>query len=114
MVVANINQAATAVPVYQKNLQILAARVGEYFGAEYPARLQALFTNIDLGSMARNLAAAVAGVIGSIGTVTVYVVFLLLEQHSLDKKIAALCHELAEIFEAMSFLHHRSLEMSIR
>jgi predicted PurR-regulated permease PerM len=42
--------------------------------------------------MARSLAAAVAAVIGNIGTVTVYVVFLLLEQHSFDKKIAALCH----------------------
>ena len=90
LVVRNINQVSAAVPVYQKNLQSVAERVGGRFGA-YPAHFQALFTNIDLGSMARSLAKTVAGLVGSIGTVAVYVVFLLLEQHSLDKKIAALC-----------------------
>jgi predicted PurR-regulated permease PerM len=90
LVVRNINQVTAAVPVYQKNLQLAADRISTRFGAQYSVRLQALFTNIDLGGMANSLARAVAVLIGSIGTVAVYVVFLLLEQHSLDKKIAAL------------------------
>lgn len=90
LVVRNINQVTAAVPVYQKNLQLAAERVGQRFGAEYPAWFQTLFRNIDLGSIANSLARAVAVLIGSIGTVAVYVVFLLLEQHSLDRKIAAL------------------------
>src|SRR5262249_22015281 len=91
LIVGNIYQVTAAVPVYQKNLQLVAERLGGRFGAEHSARLQTLFTNIDLGSTARSLARAIAGLIGSIGTVAIYVVFLLLEQHSLDKKIAALC-----------------------
>jgi AI-2 transport protein TqsA len=90
LVVRNINQVTAALPVYQKHLQLAADDVGRRFGPEYPVRLQAFFTNIDLGSMANSLAKAAAAIIGSIGTVAVYVAFLLLEQHSLDKKIAAL------------------------
>jgi len=90
LVVRNINQVTAAVPVYQKNLQLAADRVGNHFGTEYPGRLRTLFTNIDLGTIANSLARTVATLIGSIGTVTVYIVFLLLEQKSLDKKIAAL------------------------
>jgi predicted PurR-regulated permease PerM len=91
LVVRNINQVTAAVPVYQQNLRLKAERLGQRFGATYPTYLQPLFTNVDLGSMARSLARTVAGTIGTTGTVAVYVVFLLVEQHSLDKKIAALC-----------------------
>ena len=92
MVIGNINQVTAALPVYQQNLRQMAERLGQRFGVEYSERSQALLKKIDLGSMAGSLARTVAGLIGSIGTVAVYVVFLLLEQHSLDKKIAALCH----------------------
>src|SRR5215471_2745818 len=92
MVIGNINQVTAALPVYQQNLRLMAERFGQRFGAEYSERSQALLKKIDLGSMAGSLARTVASLIGSIGTVAVYVVFLLLEQHSLDKKIAALCH----------------------
>jgi AI-2 transport protein TqsA len=92
MVIGNINQVIAAVPVYQQNLRVMAARLAQHFGAVYSARSQELLKKIDLGSVAGSLARTVAGLIGSIGTVAIYVVFLLLEQHSLDKKIAALVH----------------------
>jgi AI-2 transport protein TqsA len=105
LVIRNINQVTAAVPVYQQNLRLMAERFGQRFGAEYYARAQTLLAKIDLGGMASSLARTVAGLIGSIGTVAVYVVFLLLEQHSLDKKIAALCHG-----QAREALTHRILE----
>ena len=105
LVIRNINQVTAAVPVYQQNLRLMAERFGQRFGAEYYARAQTLLAKIDLGGMASSLARTVAGLIGSIGTVAVYVVFLLLEQHSLDKKIAALCHG-----QAREELTHRILE----
>jgi predicted PurR-regulated permease PerM len=104
LVVRNINQVSAAVPVYQKNLQLVAERLAQRFGA-YPTHFQSLLTNVDLGGMARSLAKTVAGLVGRTGTVAVYVVFLLLEQHSLDKKIAALCTR-----PAREALMHRILQ----
>ena len=43
--------------------------------------------------MIRGLSRTLTGMIGMIGTVAVYVVFLLLEQHSFKKKIAALVRD---------------------
>jgi predicted PurR-regulated permease PerM len=91
LVITNINQVMEAMPGYQQNLQNLAARLGEHFGNEYVDRARALVTRLNLTSVARDLALSIAGILGRAGTVAIYVAFLLLEQHSFDKKIAALC-----------------------
>lgn len=91
LVVKNINQVTAAVPGYQQNLQTLAERLGEHVGKKYVDRAQAMVARLNLTSVARNLALSIAGTLGSIGTVAIYVAFLLLEQHNFDKKIASLC-----------------------
>lgn len=91
LMAGNINQVTAAVPVYQQNLRLMAEHFAKRLGAEHSAQFQSLFANISLSSIVSDLALAVASLVGSTGTVAVYVVFLLVEQHSLDRKIAALC-----------------------
>ena len=91
MVIGNIAQVVAATPVYEENLRIFTERAVERIGLEPVLRMQALVQGLNLSSAVRSIARAAVGLIGSIGTVAIYVAFLLLEQHSFDKKIAALC-----------------------
>lgn len=90
LVVSNIGQVVTAAPGYEQNLRGLVNRAGTVLGWDELPHLYVLFEGERLTSLVRNLAGALTYVAGSIGTVAVYVTFLLLEQHSFSSKIAAL------------------------
>lgn len=90
LVLGNINQLTTAVPLYEENLRQILNRAGSALGFDELPNLFVLLEGERLTSILRGLAGALTYLAGSIGTVTVYVVFLLLEQHSFGKKIAAL------------------------
>jgi predicted PurR-regulated permease PerM len=86
----NIGQVVLAAPAYERNLLQLANRVGGAMGFDEVVHLQVLFEGVRLDGVIRSLATATTYLLGSIGTVAVYVTFLLLEQHSFNRKIAAL------------------------
>lgn len=90
LVVGNINQVAAAAPGYEQNLQQLAERASAWLGLEQVPTMQALFEGVNVADLIRGMAAAVTGIIGNVGTMLIYVAFLLLEQSSFNKKIAAL------------------------
>lgn len=90
LVVGNINQVAAAAPGYEDNLRQLAERVSTWLGFDEVPTLEALFEGVNLSDLIRGLATAITGVIGNAGTMLIYVAFLLLEQSSFNKKIAAL------------------------
>jgi len=90
LVVGNINQVVAAVPRYEQNLRLLAEGAGQRIGLEYVSRVRALFDGLDFTNWVRRLAGAAGGVIGSIGTIAIYVTFLLLEQHSFNQKVSML------------------------
>jgi AI-2 transport protein TqsA len=90
LVIGNIGQITATAPVYQQNLQQLAGQLDNLIGPEYMSRVQSLLGGVDISYWIRSLGRAIAGVMASVGTVAIYVAFLLLEQHSFDKKVAAL------------------------
>jgi AI-2 transport protein TqsA len=90
LVIGNINQVAAAAPSYEENLAQLLERVSEWLGMDEVPTIQALFEGVNVTDLIRNLAAAITGIIGNAGTMLIYVAFLLLEQSSFNKKIAAL------------------------
>jgi predicted PurR-regulated permease PerM len=90
LVIGNIGHVVAKAPVYEQNLREVANRMAGWFGVDELTRVHALFESGRLTGMIRGLAYGMVGVVGSMGTVAVYVLFLLLEQHSFDKKIAAL------------------------
>ena len=90
LVTRNIGQVVARAPVYEQNLQNLTIKIGGWIGLEEAPRAQSLFEGVRLSNVIRSLASALTGILGSFGTVAVYVVFLLLEQHSFNNKIAAL------------------------
>ena len=90
LIVANVGHVVANAPVYERNLRDLTNRAAGWAGVEELTRVQGLFEQGRLSNMIRNSAYGLMSLLASIGTVAVYVLFLLLEQHSFNKKLAAL------------------------
>jgi len=93
LVVDNVGQVMAAGPVYEQNLLRLANRGGGWLGLEEFNDLRRVLGGLNLNGFIRSLTLGLTGMIGSAGTVAIYTVFLLLEQHHFDTKIAALFPE---------------------
>jgi predicted PurR-regulated permease PerM len=105
LVVDNVGRVLAAAPAYEANLRLLATRLAGAIGLEELPRLQILFEGVTLTTLVRGLAGAVAGMLGSLGTVAIYLAFLLLEQQSFSKKIAALFPDVGRRALAHRILH---------
>ena len=90
IIIRNVGQVVAAGPVYQQNLLRLANRGGSWLGYQELHDLRVLLQGLDLRNVIRNLTLGLTGMLARIGTIAVYTVFLLLEQHDFDKKIMAL------------------------
>jgi predicted PurR-regulated permease PerM len=90
LVIDNVSHVMAAGPVYEQNLLRLTNRGGSWFGYEELQDIRALVGGLNLNTLLRDLTLALSGVLGSVGTVAIYTVFLLLEQHHFDTKITAL------------------------
>lgn len=90
LIAGNISQVGQAAPVYEQNLRQLITRVTEALGIEQLPSTKALFDGMNLSAVIRGLLSAVTTIAGNTGTMLIYVAFLLLEQSSFQRKIAAL------------------------
>ena len=90
LVFDNVGQVMAAGPTYEQNLLRLANQGGSWFGYEELEDIRALLGGLNLTALIRNLTVGLTGGLGSVGTVAIYTVFLLLEQHHFDAKLTAL------------------------
>ena len=86
----NISQVAAAAPAYQANFEKLVLSASQFAGFQEPPDIAKIVDEIDIRALISGLASTVAGFAGSLGIVLVYVLFLLIEQGSFQKKINAL------------------------
>jgi len=93
LIVTNVGQVIAKAPVYEQNLRATAHTVAGHLGVEHELPpLEELYAG-RLTVLLRSLARSLTSLMGSIGTVAIYVVFMLLEQHSFRRKVSALCHD---------------------
>ncbi|HEX7086172.1 MAG TPA: AI-2E family transporter [Vicinamibacterales bacterium] len=90
LVAGNIGHVLQAAPLYEQNLRRLVNRAGSLLGYEELQHLQVLLQSLDVTGLLRTLAATATYLMGTSGTVAIFVVFLLLEQRSFRSKIASL------------------------
>jgi len=90
LVSRNLGQVMAAAPAYEQNLLRLANQAAGLFGLEEVTDVRVLFEGLNLTGVIRGVTTGLMAVIGSLGTVGIYTVFLLLEKQHLDRKIAAL------------------------
>ncbi len=79
-----------AVPRYQENILRLADRAALALGLEKTPSIKQFLETIDLKWAVGGVAGLVTTIAGNIGIISIYVVFLLLEQHIFDRKLASL------------------------
>ncbi|HKE88520.1 MAG TPA: AI-2E family transporter [Vicinamibacterales bacterium] len=89
----NITQVVAAAPLYEQNLQKFITLAADWVGLEEVPQARAYLESVKITNVFRSLAGTLTGLIGSLGAVAIYTVFLLLEQHNFPKKIAALVHD---------------------
>lgn len=90
MIAANIGTVVSVAPVYQANLKKLAGTITGFLNLKKYATLDQVVSQIDIGAYIRTLATSLTGIAANTGTIVLYVVFLLVEQNSFDRKIGAL------------------------
>ncbi len=90
MISNNIADVQRAAPDYQVNLEKIIDRVAAAFGFEQAPSVAQVADQINFGDAMRNFASAIAGFAGGAGIILVYVMFLLIEQQTFDKKMRAL------------------------
>lgn len=90
MVVSNSSQLIAAAPIYENNLRMLAAQAGDWLGLDPAALVDGPFERGRMTSLLRSVALSLTGMLGGFGTILIFTVFLLLEQHSVEKKLTGL------------------------
>jgi len=86
----NVEQVVAAAPAYQANLEKLLNQAVAFLGIQEVPTVDQLRKQIDLGTIAGQLASGIASFAGNVGIILIYVVFLLVEQKSFGTKIEAL------------------------
>jgi predicted PurR-regulated permease PerM len=90
LIVGNVSEVMAAGPVYEQNLLRLANRGGSWLGYDEVEDIKVLLANLNVNGLIRDLTLGLTGMLGSLGTIALYTVFLLLEQHHFDAKLTAL------------------------
>jgi predicted PurR-regulated permease PerM len=111
LVFENVGQVMAAGPVYEQNLLRIANRGGSWFGYDELEDIRVLLGGLNLNALIRDLTLGLTGVLGSVGTVAIYTVFLLLEQHHFDAKITALFPDVEKEALVRRILHRIGTEI---
>ncbi len=97
---ANVNSLVEMAPAYQQRLSHLATEGFQLIGYEQPPDLSDLFGRFDLVTLASSFALLARSIAQNAGIIIIYVLFLLLEYHSFDLKLAALMPNASRLHSA--------------
>jgi AI-2 transport protein TqsA len=90
LIARNVDAVSANASVLEANLLAILPRIAGLFGLPSPQNVGELVSQIKLDVLIRSISAALAGFVGSIGLVALYVVFMLVEQETFDRKVDAL------------------------
>ena len=90
LLVSYSSELIAAAPVYENNLRLLAARAGDWLGLDPAILLEGPLERGRLTSLIGSAALSITGMIGGLGAVILCTAFLLLEQHSVERKLVSL------------------------
>jgi AI-2 transport protein TqsA len=90
LITVNIASVIKVAPEYQQNLEALIYKSYGFFGVEKAPNLEEILSQVDLGSYLQDFGGTVRSLLGSMGIIIVYLIFLLLEQRTFSSKIQGL------------------------
>lgn len=105
MIVNNFAEVARAAPGYQQNLNQMMDRMVSLAGVENPPTITQVFREFEFGTLLRNIAGSMAGVIGNLGLILVYLLFIFLEQSYFHRKLRTVIRDEARRDAVDRILH---------
>jgi AI-2 transport protein TqsA len=88
LITSNITEIIGALPIYQERLMNLITSTLHYFGIDkVPDSIQ-MINHSRVLSFATNVASTITSIAGNMGIIFIYVLFLLLEHRSFDRKLS--------------------------
>lgn len=106
MVSSNITQVRAAAPEYKANFDILISKLSANSQYDILANVQIAVTNLKIAPIIQTLASTFTNMIGNVSIVLFYVMFMLLEQGTFQKKITAIFPDQNQRGSVMSILTH--------
>lgn len=107
----NATQVVAAAPGYNARIQEILDNTAALFGVEQPPSIKQMIKSLELGPWLSTFAAALTSLIGNLGLVLIYVLFLLLEQNTFSRKIDALFPHSDRRQSAQDVLQHINNEI---
>lgn len=105
LVLNNIGELVNSAPLYQERLANVVQRVYTLFGIEKPPTfISDQLKQLDIVSLISNIASTLTDLAGSTSIILIYVLFLLLEQHSFDQKLKALIPDEEKLSKAQGMI----------
>lgn len=96
LIALNVDAVMEAAPEYQRNFEERMRSLYAWLGIEQAFSIAQLTEAINLRELLTNLGTSLTGLVANGGIILIYLVFLFLEQSTLDRKIAALMHDQAK------------------
>ena len=93
LITVNIKSVLEVAPVYQQNLEALIYKGYQFFGSEEVPNIREFLNQFDFSAFLQSFGATVRSLVSSMGIITVYLIFLLLEQRTFGDKIKAIIRD---------------------
>ncbi len=106
MVQNNIADVSAAAPEYKRNFDVLSAKIIERFNLQDLPNVNQMVQGIEIAPVISALAGTFTNMISDIFIVLIYVLFLMLEQGTFQKKISAIFPDSVQRDSVLSILSH--------
>lgn len=93
LITVNIKSVLEVAPVYQQNLEALIYKSYQFFGSDEVPNIRDFLNQFDFSSYLQSFGATVRSLVSSMGIITVYLLFLLLEQRTFSAKIRSIIRD---------------------
>ena len=90
LITVNIQSVIKVAPDYQQNLEALFFKAYSVFREGEVPNIREFRKQLDIGAYLQSFGATVRALVSSMGIITVYLIFLLLEQRTFGDKIKAI------------------------
>lgn len=101
----SINNMVERAPVYQAKLEALLVRFYEWVDLGTAPTIDQLVSKINLGTVASSFAGLATSITGYLGLILVYLLFLILEQGTFERKLARLVPDEEHRNSAVELVH---------
>ena len=93
LITVNIQSVIKVAPDYQQNLEALFFKAYSVFREGEVPNIREFLNQLDIGGYLQSFGATVRALVSSMGIITVYLIFLLLEQRTFGEKIKAIIRD---------------------